>query len=96
MVGPWNVEFFLDSFDVMGNDLLNVVEKQRLKGKVVGALHVTCIALTPKGDKPRSLNDYRPISLCNLVYKIISKIIANRIKPMMSKWMSKEEFGFLV
>jgi hypothetical protein len=46
-------------------------------------------------NKPKSFGGYRPIALCNLVYKIISKIIATRIKSCLSFGISKEQFGFL-
>lgn len=39
--------------------------------------------------------DYTPISLCNSVYKLISKLIACRIKAILSRFFSKEQFGFL-
>lgn len=55
----------------------------------------TFIALIPKSDKPETFNNFHPISLCNLVYKIITKVISNRIKPMLSKFLTKEKFGFL-
>jgi hypothetical protein len=41
------------------------------------------------------LETFRPIALCNLCYKIISKIIAKRIRPIMSCTLSEEQFGFL-
>jgi hypothetical protein len=66
-----------------------------LKGNVNGALNVTFIALILKSDKPESFSGFRPISLCNLDYKVISKIIASRIKYFLSKGISKEQFGFL-
>jgi len=43
----------------------------------------------------RPFLDYKPISLCNLSYKIIWKTIANRIKHTFSKYISPEQFGFL-
>jgi hypothetical protein len=39
--------------------------------------------------------NYRPISLCNLCYKVITKIIANRLKPFLSRSISIEQMGFL-
>jgi hypothetical protein len=55
----------------------------------------TFLTLIPKTNRPRSFDDFRPISLCNLCYKIISKIIANRLKPFMSRSISCEQLGFL-
>ena len=79
----------MDFFELLGLKLLGLVEESRLKGQVSGALNATFVALTPKSDKPKSLNDFRPISLCSLIYNIIIKAISNRIKPIMSKFMSK-------
>jgi hypothetical protein len=43
----------------------------------------TFLALIPKKKEENTIDKYRPISLCNVVYKIISKIIANRLKPIL-------------
>jgi hypothetical protein len=93
--GPdgWTVEFFLAFFDLLGNEILEMVEESRRKGRVSGALNATFIALIPKSDKPDSFGGFRPISLCNLVYKIITKIIVARIKTSLSVGISKEQFG---
>ena len=84
------VELFLELFDILGPELLALMEEFRLQGKVCGALNANFIALIPKISTFESFNDVRPISLCNLVYKLTSKIIANKIKPMLSTFMSKE------
>jgi hypothetical protein len=85
----------LDFFDLLGEDILGLVEESRRKGRVSGALNATFVALIPKIDKPDSFGGFRPITLCNLVYKIISKIIVVRIKTSLSVGISKEQFGFL-
>eukprot|EP00253_Pinus_taeda_P033192 PITA_33192 len=74
----WTIEFYLSFYDLLGQDLLQVVEERRLSGSLYNAINSTFIALVPKSDTP-SFDDYRPISLCNCLYKIISKIIANRL-----------------
>jgi hypothetical protein len=89
------VKLYLAFFEVLSDDLLATVEDSRLKGQVNGAMNATFMALIPKKDKWESWNDFHPISLCNLVYKIITKILSNWIKSTLSKCMTKEQFGFL-
>ena len=88
--GPddWMVEFFLFFFELLGEEILEAVEKSRRIGRVISAINSTFVALIPKVDHPLSWNDFRPISLCNLIYKINAKIIANRLKGGLSKGMS--------
>ena len=90
------MEFFLEFFDLMGGDLLNAVECSRLSGRVTPSLNSTFLALIPKKDKPVSFVYFRPISLCNLVYKLITKIIALGLKPHLDLYISQEQFGFLM
>eukprot|EP00253_Pinus_taeda_P003996 PITA_03996 len=84
----WTIEFYLAFYDLLGQDLLKVVEECRLSGSLYNAINSTFIALIPKSDNPSSFNDYRPISLCNCLYKTISKIIANRLYPILSRHIS--------
>ena len=58
-------------------------------------MNSTFIALIPKLDEPDLFDDFQPISLCNNIYRIISKVIIVRIKPILSKNISQEQFGFL-
>jgi hypothetical protein len=91
----WSVELFSHFFETVGGDLLEMAEEARTRGRIVGGLNTTFIALTPKVNKPQCFGDFRPISLCNLCYKIISKVIANCIKPLLSRSISEEQLGFL-
>jgi hypothetical protein len=72
----WTIELFFYFFDLLCNELLEVVEESRRIGKVSGALNATFIELIPKSDKPNSFGGFRPTELCNLVYKIITKILS--------------------
>eukprot|EP00253_Pinus_taeda_P027166 PITA_27166 len=94
--GPddWTIEFFIAFFDVLGQDL-QVVEESRSTGSIYHAINSTFIALIPKSDTPASFDDYQPISLCNCLYKIISKTIANRLRPILSCSIAPQQFAFL-
>ena len=67
----WLVEFFLAFFDLVGEELRCAAEQARLDGKVTRAINSTFLTLNPNCDKPNSFSDFRPISLCNFVYKVI-------------------------
>ena len=79
----------------MGGDLLAAAESFGVAGRMDSALNSTFISLIPKKDKPLSFVGFRPISLCNLIYKLISKIAALRLKSFLDKAISLENFGFL-
>jgi hypothetical protein len=91
----WTMEFFKHFFDLVGDDILEMIEESRTLGFIPRALNSTFLTLIPKVNKPRLFGDFWPISLCNLCYKIISKIIANQIKPFISRSLSEEQLGFL-
>eukprot|EP00253_Pinus_taeda_P002811 PITA_02811 len=95
--GPdgWTIELFLHFFDQLGSEITEVIEESRQKGTVYRPFNSTFIALIPKKDDPESFEDFRPISLCNCIYKIIAKVIALRLAPILSQNISMEQFGFL-
>jgi hypothetical protein len=95
--GPdgWTRELFHNFFDIMGEDLLNAVEESRNRGFIPGVLNSTFYAIIPRINKPEHFSDFRPIALCNFASKVISKIIASRIKDKLAGCISIEWFGFL-
>lgn len=55
----------------------------------------TCIVMIPKVAQPESLKDFRPISLCNVLYKIVSKCLVNRLRPLLDEIISDNQSAFV-
>ena len=89
-----HVEVYRDLFDVLGMDLLRVIEDSRKNGKIPAVFNSTFITLIPKTDHSTCFEDFRPISLCNYCYNIIGKIISTHIRKVLGRYISCEQFGF--
>ena len=65
----WTKELFIRFFDLFGDDLSRVVEKIKLSDRVPRNFNSTFIALIPRVDFPNTINGFRPITLCNCIYR---------------------------
>ncbi|GAU16627.1 hypothetical protein TSUD_325750 [Trifolium subterraneum] len=64
-------------------------------GKLTKGLNSTFIALIPKIDSPQRLNDFRPISLVGCLYKILAKVLANRLRLVIGSVISESQTAFV-
>ena len=67
----WTLEFFVAFIEILGNDLLQVIEYSRVTYRILSSFNLTFIILILKVDNLRSLGDFIPISLCNSLCKIV-------------------------
>eukprot|EP00253_Pinus_taeda_P022541 PITA_22541 len=95
--GPdgFTVDFFQAGWHFLGKEILELVEESRMNQKVWPAFNSTFYALIPKGDNLEDANGFRPIALCNVIYKIITSMMAKRLKPLLDKLISAEQTGFV-
>jgi hypothetical protein len=79
----WLLNSSLDS-KIFLKMTLKVVQESHKSFKILGSFNATFLALISKKKDSASFEDFRPISCCNMIYKIISKIIENHLKPILS------------
>ncbi|XP_074278479.1 uncharacterized protein LOC141602068 [Silene latifolia] len=67
----------------------------RPDGKLLTQINATVITLIPKIDRPVSVKHYRPISCCNVIYKVISKLLCSRLALVLPDLISKTQGAFV-
>lgn len=95
--GPdgFTTKFFQNYWSFLGDEVGNLVEDFHKTRIFFKDLNNLVIALIPKRANYSSFSDFRPISLCNTLYKVVVKVLANRLKPMLEKIISVEQNGFV-
>ena len=95
--GPdgFTVNFFHHFWEMIKIDVWNIVEQSRVSRCILPALNATFLTLIPKNEGADFPNKFCPISLCNVIYKIITKVIANHLKPILPSLISSEQSGFV-
>jgi hypothetical protein len=95
--GPdgFNACFFQTNWATIGDEVCSVVLNILNSGVMPSELNMTHIALIPKKKDPLCVSDFRPISLCNVLYKIVSKVLANRLKKILPYIISPTQSAFL-
>jgi hypothetical protein len=80
---------------VIKGDFMVVFAEFHKRGKFVKSINSTFIALIPKMHGAKEIKDFRPISLVGGIYKIIAKVLANRMKRVMDRVISKPQNAFV-
>ena len=96
-LGPdgWSVDFYFHFYYLIEKYLLEVIEKSCRTGVVNKALNSTFITLIPKLKGVNVADTFHPITLCNVIYKIISKLVYTILKPILPLIISQEQGLFL-
>ena len=87
--------FFQKFWHVIGPSVSIVVLSVLNFARILRKINLTHISLIPKKKNLEHMSDYRPISLCNVIYKIISKVLANRLKTVLPLIISDSQSAFV-
>lgn len=95
--GPngYTVEFYKEAWSIIGYDFTTAVQSFFLFGFLPRGINSTIMALIPKKKNASEMKDYRPISCCNVLYKTILKILANRLKKILPIFIAKNQSAFI-
>ena len=86
--------FFQKYWSIAGTNVSNMVLNVLNSGMSLSNLNRTNIALVPKTNNPQRMTEFWPISLCNVVYKLVSKTLANHLKAILPYIISKNQSTF--
>lgn len=87
--------FYQKYWSIVGHDVCRLVSSFFSNTISMEKLNRTEIALIPKVPNLELVTQFRPISLCNYSYKIISKILANRLQPLLDNFISPQQCAFI-
>ncbi|XP_058733791.1 uncharacterized protein LOC131605427 [Vicia villosa] len=87
--------FYQKYWNIVGSDVSNLVLDILNANKSPALINSTQIVLIPKCKRPSGPKDFRPISLCNVVMKLVTKVIANRLKCILPEIVDEEQSAFV-
>lgn len=87
--------FYKAFWETIGDDVTKEVRNFLEGGPMAESWNDTVVVLIPKVQNPEKLKDPRPISLCNVVYKITSKVLSNLLKIILPEIISQNQSAFV-
>ncbi|KAF5454628.1 hypothetical protein F2P56_024278 [Juglans regia] len=96
-LGPdgFPAQFYQKNWEVVGDQVCNFALEFLNHGGSLSEVNDTFITLIPKVQSPTRVVDYRPISLCNVLYKVVSKSMANRLKHILPQIIAPNQSAFV-
>ncbi|GKV32867.1 hypothetical protein SLEP1_g41432 [Rubroshorea leprosula] len=95
--GPdgFNFRFIKIMWEVKKPDVVGFVQEFQEHGRLIKGSNAYFIVLIPKTESPQGIEEYRPISLIGVMYKVISKLLANRLRKVLSKVIGEQQMAFI-
>ena len=86
--------FFQKFWNTVGDDVVEAVLSCLNSGTILPGLNHTFISLIPKVKSPEYVTEFQPIALCNILYKLVSKVLANRLRKVLPHIISDFQSAF--
>ena len=86
--------FYKKYWNVVGSSVTEAIQSFFRSGKILKEVNNSLLVLIPKNNCSSSVNHYKPISLCNTVYKAISKIMVSKLRPLLERLVSPCQSAF--
>lgn len=95
--GPdgFTASFFQNYWDILAMDIIDAVRSFMFSGRLLRGINHTHLVLIPKVKCPMSMGQLRPISLCNVVYKVVAKVLTNRLSECLPHIISGNQSAFV-
>ncbi|CAN1744284.1 Putative ribonuclease H protein At1g65750 [Linum perenne] len=90
-----NPAFYQSFWEVLGKEIADDCRRWLAEKIIPVEVRATNIVLIPKKDNPTRMADLRPISLCNVRYRILAKVLANRLRGIMTDIIPEEQSAFI-
>lgn len=88
-------QFYQTHSEAVGDDVCKFVLKFLKKGGSLKSVNDTYIILIPKIKKPKRVTKFKPISICNVLYKMVAKVLTNRLKQVLPVIISPNQSAFI-
>ena len=95
--GPdgFNGKFYQSMWHIVGPDVISAIRTFFIHGHFPAGLNASFVTLIPKFKDAIRIEDFRPIVLGNFLYKIVTKILSERLGPILADLLSFHQFGFV-
>lgn len=87
--------FYKKHWGIVGSDVCKGVREMVSSGQILRKINYTHVTLIPKVKKAVQMTQLRPISLCNMLYKIMAKVLTNRLKCILPNIISPTQSAFI-